>query len=155
MLQGLAPGTIFHYRLIAAHSDSPTAYGPDETFMTYPSPRPVPRIRATTRPRSVRRRPYTLTSSGRITDPRSIPSNYACNGNVEVEYFDGSRRVGASFLAVQSNCAFSGPTTVGRIPGHGKHSPPVALRVLIRFLGNHYLAPNRANRGASRSGDGR
>jgi hypothetical protein len=77
-LQGvLAPGTIYHYRLVAKHGGTATSMsvGSDATFMTYPSPRPTrrsPRTRARgTRgivPTSSRRRGI---SSAR---PRSPPS---------------------------------------------------------------------------------
>src|SRR5207302_9824277 len=50
-LTGLNSGTVYHYRLIATHgTGSTTAFGADEAFMTYPRQRPVPQVRATSRP---------------------------------------------------------------------------------------------------------
>lgn len=144
-LQGLEPGTIFHYRVVATHGGTTASYGDDATFMTYPSPRPVPGVRAQTKPRFAARRPYVLTTTGSVRIPARIPSVYGCNGNVEVRFFDGRRQVAFTFVAVQSNCAFSGATTFRRLPGRGKVRPPVALKVIVRFLGNPYLAPNRAS----------
>ena len=137
---------MFHYRLVAAHSNSPTSYGADEMFMTYPSPRPEPRVRGRTTPRRSRQRPYVLTTTGRVRGPSRIPATYARSGNVESKFFAGRRRVASTFVAVQPSCAFSGTTTFKRLPGRGRHRATVSLRVEVRFLGNHYLAPNRARR---------
>jgi hypothetical protein len=143
-LQAIAPGTIFHYRLVAAHNNAPTSYGADETFMTYPSPRPRPSVHAGTSPRRARHRPYLLTTTGHLRGPRWIPSVYACAGNVEIQFFDGRRRIGSTFVAVQPSCVFSGTKAFRRLPGRGRHRPPATLRVLVQFLGNNYLAPNHA-----------
>jgi hypothetical protein len=144
-LQGLTPGKIFHYRVVASHDNAPTSYGADQTFMTFPSPRPFPRVRASTTPRRARHRPFVLTTTGRISGPGWIPAVYACAGNVEVEFFDGRKRIGSAFAAVQPSCVFSGTATFRRLPGHGRHRPPATLKVLVRFLGNDYLAPHRAS----------
>lgn len=145
VLQGLAPGKIFHYRLVAAHSNSPTTYGADGTFMTYPSPRPVPRIHARTSPHRDRRRPFVFTTSGHVGHPAWIPAIYACTGDVEVLYFNGARHAGSTLTAVQPDCAFSASTTFRHLPRR-HHGKLVSLRVEVRFLGNSYLAPHRAPR---------
>ncbi len=103
-IQGLQAGTVFHYRLVAAHANAPTSYGADATFMTYPSRRPVPRLRAETAPHRVRHRPFTLITTGHVLRPSSIPAGYACTGNVEVLFFHRTKRVASTFLALQPNC---------------------------------------------------
>ncbi|HLY48042.1 MAG TPA: hypothetical protein VKR21_02500 [Solirubrobacteraceae bacterium] len=141
-LQGLlAPGTVYHYRLVAAHSGARPIYGQDATFMTYPSHRPQPLVLASTRPRHAHHRPYTFTTSGRIVAPASIPAPWACRGNVTIRWFRGSRQVGFTLAAVQPTCAFGAQTQFRRFR---HHSGPVHLRVVIRFVSTPYLATNRA-----------
>ncbi len=148
-LEGLlAPGTIYHYRLVASHSGSQPSYGADVSFMTYPSPRPVPRVEARTSPGRARHRPYVLTTSGSVIGPASIPDQYACNGNVTIRFFRGRKQVGFTLAGIQPNCAFAARTvfqsTPGGRPGGRKHHKPVHLHVVVRSLANSYLAPNRA-----------
>ncbi len=51
-LQGLlAPGTIYHFQLVASHGGpTATTVGADSVFMTYPSHRPFAQVHARTRP---------------------------------------------------------------------------------------------------------
>jgi hypothetical protein len=142
-LQGLlAPGTIYHYRLVASHGGAATSYGADGAFMTYPSPRPIPRVRATTKPLHARHRPYVFTTSG-IVGPTWVPSAYACSGNVTIRFFRGTRQVGFTIAGLGPNCRFSAPTAFKRVPRPRSHRP-ARLRVVIRFLATGYLAGNRA-----------
>jgi hypothetical protein len=141
-LQGLAQGTIFHYRLVAQHPGGSPSYGADAIFMTFPVPRPVAHISARDQPLRKRQAPWAFTASGKISGPSSIPSNFYCNGEVAIKSFYGSRRVGYAVAPVQPNCTFSGPFTFRRKPpGHGPKNRVTKLRVQIRFLGNGYLAP--------------
>jgi hypothetical protein len=142
-LQGLlAPGTIYHYRLVASHA-SVASYGADGTFMTYPSPRPVPAVRATTKPHRASRRPYVFTTTGTVTGPSWMPSAYACAGDLTVRFFRGTRQVGFTSAGLQPNCTFSATTEFARLPGR-RSSRPVRLRVVIRYVATGYLAGNRA-----------
>lgn len=143
-LPGLAPGTIYHYRLVASHGGTATSYGADAQFMTFPRRRPVPRVRARTRPHVASHRPFVLISRGSVGHPGWIPAAYACNGNVSVRFLHGSRQVGLTFVALAPNCTFSARTVFRHLPGHGHHRPPAVLQVRVRFLGNGYLAPDRA-----------
>jgi hypothetical protein len=144
-LQGLlAPGTIYHYRLVGRHTGTAptTSFGSDATFMTYPSPRPVSRVTAHTSPRRDRHRPYTFTTTGHLFGPASIPAQYACQGDVTIRFFRGLRQVGFNLAPVQSNCAFAAQTRFfhfRRAAGHRVH-----LRVVIRYISTPYLGTNRA-----------
>jgi hypothetical protein len=140
-IQGLAPGTTFHYRLVALHGSTVASYGADQTFTTLPSPRPVPRVRATTVPRRARRRPYVFASNGLVLRPSSTPAALGCTGNVEVRYLRGRHQVGLVLTPIQPNCTFAAQARFNRLPGRGKRHRRVRLRVLIRFAGNGYLAP--------------
>jgi hypothetical protein len=144
-LEGLlAPGTIYHFRLVDSHSGSAAAFGADASFMTFPSPRPVPRVRASTVPGRARHRPYVLTTSGSVLGPTSIPAQYACNGNVTIRFFRGLKQVGFTLAGIQPNCSFAARTVFGRVPGGASKHRPVRLRVVIRSLANSYLDTNRA-----------
>lgn len=147
-LQGLAAGTIFHYRLVASHPGSGTiSYGVDQTFMTYPSPRPLPAVSARTKPHRKRKQPFVFTTTGSLAGPSSIPQVYACSGEVTIKSFFGARRVGFAVATVQPNCTFSAQTEFFRKPpGHGPANRVARLNVFVRFLGNGYLAPVRARR---------
>lgn len=154
-LQGLlAPGTIYHYRLVASHSGFPPSVGGDASFMTYPSPRPVAGIRADTRPRRTKgqlyvtpsgalQRRYVFTTSGGIAGPSWMPAQYACAGNVTIRMFRGVRQVAFTLAGVQPNCRFTAQTVFQRLPGHPAR-PPVHLRVVVRYVSTPYLGTSRA-----------
>jgi len=143
-LQGLlAPGTIYHYRLVASHASGPPSTGLDGTFMTFPSPRPVPGVHATTKPHRASRAPYVFATVGTVTPPSWLPSQYACAGNLTIRFFSGTRQVGFTIVGLQPNCTFAAPTVFARLPGRGKHRS-ARLRVVIRYLATGYLAGNRA-----------
>jgi hypothetical protein len=135
-LLALQAGTVFHYRIVAVNRGIHEA-GNDATFMTFPAHRPTPGLRARTRPRRDRRRPFTFTTTGRLIPPSSIPSQFGCAGRVRVRFMLGRHRVARSFAAVQPNCTFSAPTIFAHKPGHRRGA--VTLRVLIRYLGTGYL----------------
>ena len=145
-LQGLlAAGTLYHYRLVASHGGAVTTiYGSDASFLTYPSPRPIPRVTANTKPKHPARRPYVLTTSGRLIGPSWMPAQYACSGNVTIRFFKGLKQVGFTLAGVQPTCAFSAQTAFSRLPGRGKVRPPVNLRIVVRYVSTPYLATNRA-----------
>lgn len=147
-VQGLEPGALFHYRLVALHGTSVASYGSDQTLFTYPSPRPVPRLRATTRPHKARSKPYRLTTRGTVISPRSLPGAVACgqNANVKISYFFGRHRVAVSFAALAPNCTFATTVVFRHRLGRGRHRPPTHLRIRIHFAGNGYLAPATARR---------
>ena len=142
-LSGLTPGTVFHYRLVAAHG-AVTQYGADATFLTFPSPRPVPRVPARTTPGRDRHKPYVFTTSGKVIGPASIPKSVSCFQNATVRFMLGRRQVGFALASVLPDCTFKTQTVFHRLPGRGKKNRQVHLRVLIHFRGNGYLAPANA-----------
>ena len=144
-LQGLvAPGTIYHFRLVASHPGSATSFGADASFMTFPSPRPVPRVVASTKPFHPRHGPFALTTAGSVIGPSSIPAQYACNGNVTIRFFRGVRQVKFTLAGIQPNCTFAARTVFNQLPGGPRTRRPVKLRVVIRSISNNYLNTNRA-----------
>jgi phosphodiesterase/alkaline phosphatase D-like protein len=144
-LQGLlAPGTIYYYRLVASHAGAAAQAGATGSFMTYPSPRPVPGVTAATRPGRARHAPFVLSTSGALARPSWMPAAYACSGNVTIRFFAGTKQVAFTLAGVQPNCTFGGQTVFARKPGGRKAHGQVRLRVVIRYVSTPYLATNRA-----------
>jgi hypothetical protein len=141
-LQGLTPGTTFHYRLVAYHGTVATP-GLDQTFVTLPSPRPVPRVTATTVPHKARRKPFVFTTYGTVVGSPAFPAAGQCTGDARVRYFFGRRQVSSAVVPIQPNCTFSSQAAFTHtFARRGQKRPRVQrLRVQIRFLGNGYLAP--------------
>jgi hypothetical protein len=140
-LVGLEARTIFHFRVVAYHGNSPEEPGSDVTFMTLPRHRPVPGIKARTTPSNSPNKPFVFTTSGSIKGPKWIPSAYDCRGDVTVRFLLGRRQVGFTLLPLAPTCRFSGQTVFASRPGNVS---PAGLTVLVRFAGNGYLTPRRA-----------
>jgi len=136
-VSGLAPGTLFHYRLVTYHGSTVVSAGADQTFLTEPSPRPVPRLRASTSPSRARSKPYVFTTRATLTGPGWIPASLGCTGSAAIRYFNGRHLVGFAVAAVQPNCTLSAQVAFRR--KIGRNSTP--LQVVIHFRGNGYLAP--------------
>jgi hypothetical protein len=143
-ISGLQQNQLFHYRLVDVHSVGPATYGADQVFMTEPSPRETPAVRASTTPRRATQRPFVFSTSGRIAGPSSIAPVFDCNGYVAVRAYLGHRNVSFVLLAVTPQCTFSGATTFNRKPGHGARKRKVNLEVIVYFRGNGYLKPGFA-----------
>jgi hypothetical protein len=135
-ITGVAPATLFHYRLVAFHGALSTAGG-DATFFTEPDHRPKPTVGARTKPGVDRHAPYTFTTSGVLRGANFIPASSRCAGRVGLRYYKGHRQVAFVLAPVGSNCRFIVKETVRRRFVHG----PTAIRIAIHFRGNGYLAP--------------
>ena len=143
-LTGLTPGTWFYYHLVALHGTAVVQSGSTAAFLTEPSPRPSPRLSASTAPHRSSRRPYVFTTSAKLLGPSSIPASLGCAGTATIRYLLGHRRLRSLTAAVQPNCTITAQTTFKRLPGRGGPKRLVTLGVLIGFNGNGYLAPVRA-----------
>jgi hypothetical protein len=139
-LTQLQSGATIHYRLVAIHNNAPPSFGSDMTLVTHPLKRPHPRVLAKTTPGRDRHRPFTYTSSGRVTTSRSLPMSVQCTGKITVKFFNGKRRVGISVFPLGTDCKFSGTTTFRHLPTRNKKVHRVGLSVRISFGGNSYLA---------------
>ena len=106
-LTGLAPATLFHYRIVAYHGGNVVSAGADATFFTEPSKRPVPKMTAHTSPGKDRRAPYSFTTSGSLGGASYIPALQRCTGNVGVRFYNGRHQLAFVVAAVQPNCKFS------------------------------------------------
>ncbi|MGZ4167086.1 MAG: hypothetical protein ACXVUX_11615 [Solirubrobacteraceae bacterium] len=135
-LSGLAPATLFHYRIVAFHGDIPSV-GADATFFTEPSKRPVPKMTAHTSPGRDRRSPYSFTTSGSLGGTGFIPAAQRCTGNVGVRFYNGRRQLAFVVAPVQPDCKFSVGASFRRLHRRG----PAALKVTVDFRGNGYVAP--------------
>lgn len=141
-LTGLAPGTLFHYRIVAYHGSSVVSAGADATFFTEPSKRPVPRMTVHTSPGRDKRSPYSFTTSGSLSGAGSIPAAQRCTGNVGVRFYNGRRQLAFVVAPVQPTCKFSVGASFRKLHGKG----PVGLKITVDYRGNGYVAPvNRVN----------
>jgi hypothetical protein len=150
-LTGLAPGTTFHYQLVAQHGSGAPILGADETFETFPSPAPTPRVMAVTRPRVKRHRPFAFVTDGRIVNPSATPPALACTGTAEITLRYGRRPVGRVIVPIQADCTYAGGVTLKHMPGHAKKGQSkkgrtVKLSVTVHFSGNDYLAAADADK---------
>jgi phosphodiesterase/alkaline phosphatase D-like protein len=136
-LTGLAPGTLFHYRIVAFHGSSVVSAGADATFFTEPSKRPVPRMTAHTSPGRDKRTPFSFTTSGSLSGASSIPAAQRCTGNVGVRFFNGRRQLAFVVAPIESNCKFSVGASFRKLHGSG----PARLKVTVDYRGTGYLAP--------------
>lgn len=143
VLSGLTPGTVFHYRIVALHGNTPPQPGADGSFMTLPLHRPVPQIHARTKPLRDANKPFVFTTTGSVHGPSWIPAIYDCRGNVSIRYFRGSRRIGSTLVPLGPDCKFSGQTVFNKLPGNGPG--PVAITVVAHYLGNFYLTPHKTS----------
>ncbi len=136
-LSGLAPGTLFHYRLVAYHGGNITSAGADTTFFTEPSPRPKPRLNVHSSPSRDRSRPYTFTTTGKLSGATNIPSASKCSGTAILKYYLGRRRIGSVAAQVGPDCSFSGQNSFRRV----RAAIPAHITIKVHFSGNGYIAP--------------
>lgn len=139
-LGGLAPGTAFHYRIVALHNGSIAGYGADAMFVTLPLHRRHPHLRAKVAPHKIRHRPFAFTVTGQLIDVPSATAFARCPGTVAVSFFWRAHSVGHGLIPVAADCTFSGRAAVSRLPRAAKHHA-ARVRVRIRFRGNGYLKP--------------
>jgi hypothetical protein len=143
----LSPLTVFHYQLVAFHG-SLASPGGDQTFLTYPSPRPVPRVPTRVTPRHDGKRPYVFNVFGRLVRPSTIPPFASiCVGDVALRFFLGRHAVTFTLVPVQPNCTFFAQTAFRHLPGRGRHRHGATLHVRMFFRGNGFLAPRNIKAG--------
>jgi|SRR5579884_3805022 len=143
-ISGLEPGTVFHYRLLAAHGSADSQAGLDNFFETLPTRRPRPGLRVSVTPRSARRVPATFTVRGKIRRPASTPAALGCVGSARVTFRLGRRSVRSVVVPVQPDCTFASLSTFRRLPGRGPRGRIVRLGVRVHFNGNRYIASGDA-----------
>ena len=138
-LVGLAPETLFHYRIVAYHGSAVVSTGGDQTFFTEPTTRLKPNFSAHTSPSRDRRSPYAFTTTGTLGGAGAIPAAQRCAGNVGVRFYNGRRQLAFVVAPVATNCRFSVSATFRKLYGTG----PIGLKVTVDYRGNGYIAPDR------------
>ncbi len=136
-LVGLAPATLFHYRIVAYHGTNVVSAGGDQTFFTEPELRPTPTLRAHTTPSRARTRPYVFTTNGTLSGAGFIPASARCTGNVGLRYYANGRQIGFVVVPVGLDCRFSAQDSFRRLRG----PTPAGVRITVDFRGNGYLRP--------------
>jgi phosphodiesterase/alkaline phosphatase D-like protein len=135
-LTGLAPGTLFHYRIVAVHGTSVLSDGLDQTFFTEPSTRPVPKLTTHTSPGTDKKSPFSFTTSGSLGGATSIPAAQRCAGNVGIRFFNGKRQLAFVVAPVGTNCKFSVGASFRKLRGPS----PAKLSVTVDYRGTGYVA---------------
>jgi hypothetical protein len=133
-LSGLAPGKLYHYRIVAKHPHA-TSFGNDVVFFTQPRFRRKPTMTTRTSPKNLTRKPYTFTTAGTLHGATFIPNWLRCTGRVGIRYYAGKRQVAFVLVTVGSNCRFSTPVPFRHLV-NGRRT---ALKVKIFYRGNGYL----------------
>ena len=133
---GLQSGHLFHYRLVAVNEAGETSAGADRTFWTLPAGRVnLSAFKLRISPVSHRRLPATVSVSGRLVPPRSLPPAVACQGRVNVTFKARSRTISHRQAQIRRDCTFGFHVrfSVRRrlLGGH--------LAVRVVFPGNRYL----------------
>ena len=134
-LTGLAPATLFHYRIVAFHG-AIASYGADGTFFTRPLKAATAGLRARTAPGRDARSPYRFTTRGSLSGGHFIPAADRCTGTVDVRFYNGRHKLGSGVANVGADCSFSVSTRFRHSHGRGR----VAVRVVVAYAGNGYLA---------------
>jgi hypothetical protein len=146
IIPGLAPGTVFHYRLVAYHGSTSISYGADETFLTYPWPRPQTKTTLSVKPSHDSKAPFVFAVSGTVSRPTLMPADRGCSGTVTVRYYAGSRRLASTDVQVASTCRYSATTKIGSLPRSIlKPHRTAHITVRVAFRGALYQAPSRAH----------
>jgi hypothetical protein len=133
-IAGLAPGTLYHYRIVASRPNS-TSFGNDALVFTQPRFRRRASMSTRTSPGRLSRKPYTFTTAGTLHGFNFIPSWLRCTGRVGVRYYNGRKQVAFVLVPVGANCRFSTPVSFRHLV-NGRRT---ALQVKITYRGNGYL----------------
>ncbi len=134
-LTGLAPLTLFHYRIVAYHGSNSIGAGADGTFFTEPAKPLAPNLRTKTTPQRDKKSPYVFTTFGSLRGNAVVPATLRCVGNATVNYYSGKTRTAHVLAPVQPNCTFAAHVSFRR--SHGKGVVPITVK--IHYLGNGYL----------------
>jgi hypothetical protein len=143
LIPGLAPGVVFHYRLVANHGSTSVTYGADETFETYPWPRPHTTSTLTVTPSHAAKAPFVFDLKGTISRPTLMPAARICSGTAKVSYYAGSRLLTSSTVTVGATCGYGATTKIGSLP-RSILKPHHTARITVRvaFHGALYQAPS-------------
>ena len=134
-LAGLAPGTLFHFRLVGYHGGKVVTTGNDGVLFTEPQQRANVWFSTRTRPARDRSKPYVFTTGGTLHGAGWIPAFARCTGQAGVRYYRGRHQIKFLLVPVQANCKISAHATLGYVSGQG----PTKLSIKVTFRGNGYI----------------
>jgi hypothetical protein len=148
----LAPGTTYHFRVVARDVTGATVNGGDLTFTTpgASAAPPAPsgsgaggavaplRVTAAAKPARDRTAPFRYRVRGRVVRPANVAMT-ACRGRVRVRLTQGRRVRARRTASLGPSCRFSKRLTARHLSGSSGR-----LRVRVRFLGNAALTARSA-----------
>jgi len=103
--------------------------------------RATPGLSVRVSPRADRRRPYRFALSGRLAIPTAVRPADGCQGRVSVQVKAGRLTISNRRTALTRECTFAQPLAfrdARRFAGRKR------LTVVVRFLGNRFVLPRRA-----------
>jgi hypothetical protein len=124
-ISGLQDGQVFHYRLVAVNQSGEVSAGSDRSFVTGLSGRfKSSALAVSVSPSAQRKLPDTVTVSGRLVPPASLPRAVACRGFVDATFT--VHTVDLEFLrtGIHADCTF---------------------RLRVRFANRHRLLGGHVN----------
>ena len=142
-LAGLAPGTTFHFRLVAV-SGSTQYDGPDTVFTTKRVVRLRPAGLTLTASSITRPRSTLVTVSGALRVPAALAAQSACNGAVQIQVMRGADTIWLRSVPLAADCTFSRQVSLAR----GRLGGAKRLGIVGQFTGNALMLPT-ANRRTS------
>jgi hypothetical protein len=98
--------------------------------------RPRGRLRVRVTPRRDHRAPYRFRTRGRLLRPAGVSARRGCRGTVLVQVKAGRRTISARRAKLGRRCRFHSKVAFHRARGR--------LRFIVRFAGNHAIAPGHA-----------
>ena len=151
-LEGLAPGSTIHYRLVAESGDGSSAGGdatvalaapgvgptPPPTPLPTPVVRVLPSLSLKVTPKRDRRAPYRFTAKGEVSAPSVVG---ACAGRVTVRIKRGKRTLSSRTVDVRSDCTYR-----ARFKLSTRAARRTRLKVKAAFKGNDVLLPVSAKK---------
>ena len=142
LLPGLAPGIVYHYRLVASHGSTSTTYGADEIFQTPPWPRPHTHARFGVRPRIAAHAPFVYVLTGNMGRTAQVPAGYGCHGTATIWYFQNGHQIAIRTAPVGLlTCTFRAVVRFRHLPGLTAQR----LTVRVRYNGDVWDAPSTAS----------
>lgn len=140
---GLAPSTVYHYRLIAVNNGGHFGVGADATFSTLAKVTSKLKTKLTlkAKPKRDKTLPFKYTFSGTVKIPSGVSKAAVCGGKVKLTLKKGSKTVAKGTATVSTSCKYKKKITIKSTARTGKKKG--TLKVSARYGGNAFLKSSK------------